>query len=67
MTIHMHKYNHPDSDYDLSRKLDEVKREIKREWESYKQSRLTLHGEETQDTRLDMLLVFLIERGFFDE
>ncbi len=38
-----------------------------RDWESYKQSRLMLHGEEVEDNKLDMLLIYLIKRGLLDE
>ena len=54
-------------DYDLSRKLDIVKRDIRRDWDKYKTDRTMLHDAEVKDNKLDMLLIFLIKRGFFDE
>ena len=38
----------------------------RRDWESYKRERSILHGEEVKDNGLDMLIVYLIKRGFFD-
>ena len=49
--------------YTLSRRLDEVKREIQQGWQEYKRSRAILHGEATTDDKLDMLLIYLIKKG----
>ena len=57
----------PLSDEEVSQRLDEIKQEIRRDWESYKRSRLCLHGEEVKDNGFDMVIVFLIKRGFFNE
>ena len=59
-----YSYSDSISDYDLSRKLDILKRDIRRDWQSYKRERSILHGEEVKDNGLDMLIVFLIKRGF---
>ena len=62
--LHKH-FNDQDSvsDGEVSQRLDDIKQEIRREWESYKHSRLYLHGEKIADSRLDMLLIYLIQRG----
>ena len=66
----LHKYfNHQDpiSDGEVGRRLDDIKQEIRREWESYKLSRLMLHGEEVKDNALEMLLIYFIRKGLFDD
>ena len=52
--------------YEVKEKLDSIKQEMVRDWNSYKQSRTVLSDEEVQDNKLDMLIVYLIKRGFFD-
>jgi len=55
----------PLSDGEVSQRLDDIKQEIRRDWESYRRSRLCLHGEEVKDNGFDMLLVYLIRKGIF--
>jgi len=66
----LHKYfNDQDpsiSDREVSQSLDDIMQEIRRDWKSYKLSRLMLHGEEVRDNGFEMLLVYLIKQGFFD-
>ena len=56
----------PVKDSEIRDRLDEIKSQMARDWQDYKRSRLILHGEEVKDNGLDMLIVYLIKRGFFD-
>jgi hypothetical protein len=63
-------FNHhsdPLRGHELKQKLDDLKREMMNDWRAYKRSMLMLHGEEVEDNRMDMLLIYLIKRSLLDE
>jgi hypothetical protein len=51
---------------EIQTRLDELKRDICRDWKSHKTSIETLTDRQLKDTRGDMLLLYLVKRGFFD-
>jgi len=57
----LHKFDEPEmSDHE---RLNDVKREISRDWQEYRRELLLLHGQEISDSKLDALILFLIKRG----
>jgi len=53
--------------YKIKQTLDRIKRDIRRDWDIYKKSRQYLSDEEIRDNTIDMVLLFFIKRGFFDD
>jgi len=53
--------------YEIQKKLDSIKEEIRRDWLQHKRSLRILSDKDMKDNQLDMVLVFLIKQGFFDE
>jgi len=53
------------SEEELSKSLNVLKRSIRESWKRYKIHRRVMHGEEVRDNPLDMLLLYLIRKGFF--
>ena len=52
--------------YELSNKLDAIKRDIRAEWEDYKRSREIMSDAVIKDNALEMVLLYFIKKGFFD-
>ena len=53
--------------YEIQKKLDSIKEEIRRDWLQHRRSLRILSDKDMKDNQLDMVLVFLIKQGFFDE
>ena len=51
------------SEDDVMRRLEDVRRDIKREWREFKRYQQIMRGRRLKDNGIDMLLVFLIKRG----
>ena len=52
---------------DIKWDLEDIKQEIQCDWGDYKHSRLILHGEQVQDNKMDMLLLYLIKKGIIGQ
>lgn len=63
LEVFQRKINRTLSEEDVKVRLEELKREIRQDWESYKRYHSIMHDNRIKDNGLSMVLVYLLKRG----
>ena len=63
LEVFQRKINGTLSEEEIKVRLEELKRDIRQDWESYKRYHSIMHDNTIKDNGLSMVLVYLIKKG----
>lgn len=62
-----HRYFDPENNEDIRRRLEEIKREMRREWASYKVTQECLSDAKIEGSELDAFILWAIKKGILGQ